>query len=829
MNKRANVFCWLCLQFVIGFSQNVPIIPQPHSVVDGVGYFSISQQDSFALIYSSAIEKDPVASNALELLTESLYQAGIKFHLQTITSPAYNFSVRRKLSIHADNAPSSFVLPKEGYWLKILPNEILGQADDGPGILYAIQSLRQLIQGQGTVSQKLNCVTIIDYPSFEFRGVMDDISRGPLPTLAFMKEQVRRLSFYKLNVFGFYIEHIIRTESHPDFSPVDGLTPTELIELSDYAATFNISILGSFQSLGHFRNILKSPAYQHLGISDRMLIPGDSAALQFLYDVYEEIIPAFSNPIFNINCDEVYDLSRSTLKPIVDAKGEAHLFSRHVTPLLEKVASLGKRPAMWGDMLIKYPSVLETIPKETLVFAWDYEAKSNFSKWTKPIAEAGLEFVVCPGILNSYKLWPDFQQTHDNIKRFANFGLQQKAMGVFTTVWDDGGRHFFHCDWYGVGLAGAYSWLPDSNAQADFDTNYDIIHFQDTGARYSQILDDLSSMKSIPTLSRLNNQLLEINYGSSRSSIECIDTTDFWQIRKSAQTILNDIEELIDHTTGNKSSQQTELEIWKFKVSELLLNIGTAESLLAINADEIGHSTIIGLNALSSKWQEKRNKFKILWLKENRNHWLDEAQEIYQTKGELLQSISNHIKNELMASNSTVSDNSKSYESCEGFHLSYWLGAGPFNANAGLDNDYLPSDGGESKIRPAAIDYFQNQKGDHQGWNKIISTRPGMLDFNDFYSSETTAIAYAAATIDSEIDQNIRAIIKFESPSIFYVNGVLMSQDLEREKGAFSIDLKKGRNSVLIKSINSDDGDWNFSFRILEQDVEQNKYRYYLK
>src|SRR5207245_5050993 len=44
------------------------------------------------------------------------------------------------------------------------------------------------------------------WPTMRWRGVHDDISRGPVPTLEYMKQQIRTIAEYKLNLFALYIE-----------------------------------------------------------------------------------------------------------------------------------------------------------------------------------------------------------------------------------------------------------------------------------------------------------------------------------------------------------------------------------------------------------------------------------------------------------------------------------------------------------------------------------------------------------------------------------------------------------------------------------------------
>ena len=69
-----------------------------------------------------------------------------------------------------------------------------------------------------------------------WRGVHDDISRGPVPTLDYMKKQIRTCAAFKLNLFSLYIEHIFDYQSHPLIGPKEGaLTADEVKELVEYA------------------------------------------------------------------------------------------------------------------------------------------------------------------------------------------------------------------------------------------------------------------------------------------------------------------------------------------------------------------------------------------------------------------------------------------------------------------------------------------------------------------------------------------------------------------------------------------------------------------
>ena len=82
---------------------------------------------------------------------------------------------------------------KEAYDLVVSDHGVKIQAEASAGIFYGIQTLRQLIEGNGS-DWVLPEVEIHDWPSVELRGTMVDISHGPLPTEKEIERQINFLS-----------------------------------------------------------------------------------------------------------------------------------------------------------------------------------------------------------------------------------------------------------------------------------------------------------------------------------------------------------------------------------------------------------------------------------------------------------------------------------------------------------------------------------------------------------------------------------------------------------------------------------------------------------
>ena len=85
------------------------------------------------------------------------------------------------------------------YELKISPKGITITAADDEGVFYAQQSLKQLMM----MGNEISCATIRDYPRFEHRAFMLDVSRTFSP-VDFIKRQLDAMALMKMNVFHFH-------------------------------------------------------------------------------------------------------------------------------------------------------------------------------------------------------------------------------------------------------------------------------------------------------------------------------------------------------------------------------------------------------------------------------------------------------------------------------------------------------------------------------------------------------------------------------------------------------------------------------------------------
>ena len=153
-------------------------------------------------------------------------------------------------------------MQSEGYIIVIEPRQASIVAASSSGIFYGVQTFKQLLPFPGAERQ-IPTGTVRDWPAMRYRGVQDDLSRGPVPTLEFQKHQIRVLAAFKANIYSPYFEHTLVYPNEPMAAPPGGaLTPSEAEELVAYARQYHVTILPEQEAFGHLHHVLKYELYQ---------------------------------------------------------------------------------------------------------------------------------------------------------------------------------------------------------------------------------------------------------------------------------------------------------------------------------------------------------------------------------------------------------------------------------------------------------------------------------------------------------------------------------------------------------------------------------------
>ncbi|WP_278552776.1 beta-N-acetylhexosaminidase [Elizabethkingia bruuniana] len=400
-----NVFIQLCL--LVGtvctfYSQEISVIPKPQLLQQKTGNFVIDQNTGIQL--KGASEKDVQL-----FLTQLRKASGYALSVKNGKENTIVFQLDTKL-----NLPN-----QDGYTLDVSDKNIVVKAKNGNGLFYATQTLRQLLPVSVESSDKkdaqnwtIPALTITDYPRYDWRGYMKDVSRT-FYGVDVVKKYLDLMALYKMNTFHWHLTDdqgwrieikkypkltseqatvFHRTENQP--AERSGFyTQEQIKEVVAYARERKITIVPEIDVPGHsWPTIL---AYPQLGVNKNSypyfvfpfvsswgywgnqftpntLDPSKEEVYTFLQNVFTEIAALFPGEYIHFGGDEVRHVLWEK-EPHVQEFMKAHqignvkqlqsYFVQRVSGIIKK---LGKKPIGWNDVLADDKG----LPKETAIMSW---------------------------------------------------------------------------------------------------------------------------------------------------------------------------------------------------------------------------------------------------------------------------------------------------------------------------------------------------------------------------------------------------------------------------------------------------------------------------
>ncbi len=375
-------------------------------------------------------------------------------------------------SLTTINPPRNFVAEIEGaqnqrqaYRIEIAPTGVTVYATSNEGRDYAIRTLTQL---KKIYNGQVPCMTITDWPAYEYRGWLDDISRGPIPNKDFRRRMRKFCDQYKMNFGNYYTEHTLYNELYPDISGNSGIT--------GYEYANDPYMMANLQCFAHFEKTLRIPYYQIMMDSPTNVNPSKEETYDFLRKQIENTVAAYhSSRFFNINCDETEGLGSGRAKEYVSTRGADEVYCQHINRVYDMVQEAygnshdGKKMEvlMWGDIVGKNPEMIGKLPKEMQYIVWSYGAQESYDNMIAPFAqlhkEHGTQFWVAPGVSH----WSTLPLVHNyiqNIAYLARDGYKAGARGLMNTAWDDSGESLMGDCWHAMAWAAEMAWHPLTNS-----------------------------------------------------------------------------------------------------------------------------------------------------------------------------------------------------------------------------------------------------------------------------------------------------------------------------------------------------------------------------
>jgi len=381
----------------------------------------------------------------------------------------------------------------EGYVLIVEQRQAWIIAGSASGVFYGVQTFKQLLPVPG-VKWVLPTGVIRDWPAMKYRGIDDDLSRGPFPTLDFQKHQIRIFASFKVNVYSPYFEHTLLYPSHPLAAPPESsLTPSEAAELVDYARKFHVTIIPQQEAFGHLHQVLKNELYSDVEETrhGHVLAPNQPGSLPLIGEWFTQIAQEFPSPILHIGADETFDLGAGLTRSQVQSQGYGAVYVAFVNQIHQELAPLHRRLMFWGDIGAADPAAVAGLPKDMIAVPWEYSEKSSFDSLIEPFAKAGMETWVAPGDANWNEVYPIAKTAFANIQGFIRDGQRLGSTGALTTVWNDDGEGLFNMDWYSTLFGAAAAWQPGESSIEAYQEAYGAVLHGDVSDKINEAQKEL--------------------------------------------------------------------------------------------------------------------------------------------------------------------------------------------------------------------------------------------------------------------------------------------------------------------------------------------------
>ncbi len=250
------------------------IIPKPVSVVATGEGFSLT---STTVIYVEGGNQDLV--NVGNQLSSELFAiTGFALKVEPITG------VPQEGNIHLVLGGADAKTGAEGYELFITEDLITLKANEPAGIYMGVQTVLQIIPAVKANTQndryRIPTGSIIDYPSYSWRGSMLDVARHFF-TVEEVKRYIDMISYYKINVLHLHLSDDqgwrIEIKSWPNLTAHGGSTEVgggkggyytqeQYKEIVAYAASRYITVIPEIDLPGHINSALASYAELNSGI-----------------------------------------------------------------------------------------------------------------------------------------------------------------------------------------------------------------------------------------------------------------------------------------------------------------------------------------------------------------------------------------------------------------------------------------------------------------------------------------------------------------------------------------------------------------------------------
>ncbi len=233
-----------------------------------------------------------------------------------------------------------------------------------------------------------------------------------------------------------YVEQRYHFRSIPQHRPLGGIIPAQAADARRLCRKFGLQLHWFTNTLGHCDGLIANEQFRYLAEDvgeGSQLCPSHPDTRPLLRKMLAELAAINPSPILHVGGDETWALN-SCPRCKKRRLSDADLYLDHFRWVIREIKRLRKRPAMWGDMLLKYPGILSEIDRDVLIFDWHYDSGSADS--IRLFQKQGFDVIPTTGTNEYWYAFFPFDQTQNAIEPFMREAREFGCPGMCQSAWE---------------------------------------------------------------------------------------------------------------------------------------------------------------------------------------------------------------------------------------------------------------------------------------------------------------------------------------------------------------------------------------------------------
>jgi hypothetical protein len=339
------------------------LLPKPRFIHSLAGEYRLDQPRVEIGVAASALARIVTAEWAAEF--------GPAPAIQTGSASGYYFNIGQPGTTESEAARHP-----ERFSLEVTERGISARAETAAGLLYAWQTLKQILRSNAS---RIPCLRIADWPDLRWRVYHLDL-KGTRRTLANLKAILPSLAEARINAVLAEYEDYVRLDRHPSLAVPQALSKAEVREWIQAAKDYNITVIPLVQCLGHLQYVLRQPKYAHL--QEKPGDPSEACANHpetwpLIRDFLDEMMDLHEGlPLFHVGLDETFHIGTCPrCQAALGRKPRMSLYVEWVNRCCRHVRERGFTPIVWGDIVSTHfdSPVIAELDRTAYYIDWGYQ------------------------------------------------------------------------------------------------------------------------------------------------------------------------------------------------------------------------------------------------------------------------------------------------------------------------------------------------------------------------------------------------------------------------------------------------------------------------